>query len=322
MESAMNERLDRALAVLIERGEITSLQAESVRIAYDANPHIPAGPPRVSRRNMLGEVGGYVGGIFTVVAVSIILSQSWDQLTDGGKVGILAGISAILLLTAFFVGRTSEVRRRLAGTLDVGGAFAAAGAAGFAATMGYEAIAASGVGLVVAAASYFWNRSVPGQIAFAGFLAVFLSSSLFKITNFQESGIILVVLLILGALWILASLQGLLPERMIGLLLGSFAIFVASQIAFSTNLRPLSYAISFGAAVVGFLAYLRFGYWPLLVLAVVMSTFGVGELVGATLGGAFGAALGLLAAGIALLAGSAFALNQRKERRVTPLPMD
>jgi hypothetical protein len=322
MEPAMNERLDRALAVLVERGEITALQAESVRIAYDANPHVPAGPPRASRRNMLGEVGGYVGGIFTVVAVSIILSQSWDRLTDGGKVGILAGISAILLLTAFFVGRTSEVRRRLAGTLGAGGAFAAAGAAGFAAAMDYEPMAATGAGLVVAAASYFWNRSVPGQIAFAGFAAAFFSSSLIELTNARASGVVLFVLLILGTLWIAASLQGLLPERIIGLLLGGFAIFIASQIAFSTDLRTLSYSVSFGAAALGFLAYLRFGYWPLLVLAVVMSTFGVGELVGATLGGAFGAALGLLAAGIALLAGSAFALNQRKERRVTPLPMD
>ena len=58
------------------------------------------------------------------------------------------------------------------------------------------------------------------------------------------------------------------------------------------------------------LLYMRLPSWPLLIGAVVATTFGIGEFVAGTLGGSIGAAIGLLAAGVALILSSIFAFKQ------------
>jgi hypothetical protein len=64
--------------------------------------------------------------------------------------------------------------------------------------------------------------------------------------------------------------------------------------------------------VSGFRIYVTSGFWPPLAGAVAATTLGVGQIVESTLGGALGAALGLLAAGLALLTLSAWVLRRRK----------
>ena len=63
--------------------------------------------------------------------------------------------------------------------------------------------------------------------------------------------------------------------------------------------------------------YLRVHSWPLLIAAVLTITVGVGEFVAETLGGSVGSALGLFAAGAALVVSSLLAL--RNKREIAPL---
>ena len=62
-----------------------------------------------------------------------------------------------------------------------------------------------------------------------------------------------------------------------------------------------------------FWLYLRVHAWPLVLTAVLTTTGGVGEFVAETLGGSVGAALGLFAAGAALVTSSLLALRNKRE---------
>ena len=68
--------------------------------------------------------------------------------------------------------------------------------------------------------------------------------------------------------------------------------------------------------------YLRVHAWPLVLTAVLTTTVGVGEFVAETLGGSLGAALGLFAAGAALVTSSLLALRNKRENPVEPVDIE
>ena len=74
-----------------------------------------------------------------------------------------------------------------------------------------------------------------------------------------------------------------------------------SKEAFASAIAPL----------LGWL-YMRDRRWPLLLGAIVITTFTAGEFVAATLGGSLGALLGLLTAGMALISTSLVAIHRSR----------
>jgi hypothetical protein len=118
--------------------------------------------------------------------------------------------------------------------------------------------------------------------------------------------------LVLGGAWTFISYRKYL-DSLLGYIFGGATLFIATQVLFIDAEHWLSYLAM--AAVAGTTAwlYLRVHAWPLVLTAVLTTTVGVGEFVAETLGGSLGAALGLFAAGAALVTSSLLALRNKRE---------
>lgn len=99
----MSDRLNRALNELISEGKVSAELADEIRIKYQASENGPLSEieEAQSRRSILAEIGGYLGGIFTTVAAVIVLSTQWERLTKAGQVSIFLALALFLGVIAY-----------------------------------------------------------------------------------------------------------------------------------------------------------------------------------------------------------------------------
>jgi hypothetical protein len=327
MESEMSkERLRDVLHSLVANGELTQTQADLVVFNYEMPTNLDVqelpiqyvdqapvvGASESGKRKWLGELGGYVGGAFTLTAGLLLLGRTWSSISQTGKIGILVALAAILFGAGvlIFGVRRGDASRRLAGTLIGFGAISAAGAGGTAAPHHHELLIASLVGFLVAFFGYIRVRSASSHVALFGF-STFLVGSLSASVHLPRNGLAIVLFLV-GVIWFGLAYRGLTAEKILGLTIGTGTTVLTAEFAFMNGSSLLAYSLLAIVAVSGFRIYVTSGLWPPLAGAVAATTLGVGQIVGSTLGGALGAALGLLAAGLALLTLSAWVLRRRK----------
>ena len=105
-------KLDAALDALVHDGSLSPAQADLVRAQYQVTDE-----PTDSRKSVLAEIAGYLGGAFVVIAVTIVTARQWEAFTQVQR-GILFGALAIALFAlGLFVGTSTAVKSRLAGLL-------------------------------------------------------------------------------------------------------------------------------------------------------------------------------------------------------------
>lgn len=316
------ERLRSVLTGLVDKGELTQAQAASVIAGYLAE--MPVGEPKpatereptigplLGRRKWLGEIGGYVGGAFTLVAGLIILGRAWSSISHFGKIGILGALAAILFGTGMLISgiRHGDAPRRLAGTLIGFGAISAAGAGGVAVPQHQKLLIASFVGSLIAALGYWRVRSASTHAALFA-LYLFFVGAIFDALN-SHDGAMAIAFFLVGLSWVLLVEKKIIGETLLGLSIGIGTMVVAGELSYGNGSQLIAYLLLAATGLIGFRIYVKGGEWPPLAGAVVATTIGVGEIVGSSLGGAIGAAIGLLAAGLALLAMSAWLLRRRR----------
>ena len=109
---ADTRKLDAALDALVHEGSLSADQADLVRTQYEVTEE-----PSDSRKSVLAEIAGYLGGAFVVIAVTIVTARQWEAFTELQR-GILFGALAIALFAlGTFVGTSTAVKSRLAGLL-------------------------------------------------------------------------------------------------------------------------------------------------------------------------------------------------------------
>ncbi len=316
------ERLRAVLAGLVNKGELTQAQAASVIAGYLAE--MPVGEPKpttepepttgplLGRRKWLGEIGGYVGGAFTLVAGLILLGQTWSSISHLGKIGILGALTAILFGTGVLISgvRHGDAPRRLAGTLIGFGAISAAGTGGVAVPQHQKLLVASFTGLLVAVLGYWRVRSASTHTALFA-LYLFFVGSIFDALN-SHAGAMAIAFFLVGLSWLLLIEKKVVGETLLGLSIGIGTMVVAGELSYGNGSQLIAYLLLAATGLIGFRIYVKGGEWPPLAGAVIATTVGVGEIVGNSLGGAIGAAIGLLAAGFSLLAMSAWILRRRR----------
>jgi hypothetical protein len=121
--------------------------------------------------------------------------------------------------------------------------------------------------------------------------------------------------LVLGSAWIFFTYRNYL-DTLLGYIFGGATLFIATQVLFIDAEHWLSYLAMIAVAGATAWLYLRVHSWPLVLTAVLTTTVGVGEFVAETLGGSVGSALGLFAAGAALVTSSLLALRNKRENPV------
>ncbi len=121
-----------------------------------------------------------------------------------------------------------------------------------------------------------------------------------------------VLWLVLAATWIFLVLKKKI-QKTLGYAFVVITIFISIQTFFLQDQRAISYLLAAISSLALARLFLIERSWPLLPGAVVITTFSVGEFVAATLGGSFGALIGLFAAGVALITTSLYAIRSVKQ---------
>ena len=280
-------------------------------------------------RNRFAELAGYLGGALVVAAAGIFFSTEWGNLSEGERVGLLAGTALLLALAgavlAFTGGglgalRTDRgaVRRRLAGLLLTGAAVAGSAAVGLEVARSLspenstDLLLASLTMLLVSAVGYLVAPTVVGQLgtAVGAFMAV--PWALDVVADVEPVAFGLIVLG-LGIGWLNLAEGGVWREVASARVIGCVLALVGAQIpVFDYEHRWLAYVTMAVVAAAAFAAYVVRPSWPYLTAGVIGVTVSVPEALLDWTDGSLGAAGGLLVAGATLLAASLLGLRLRQ----------
>ena len=311
---ADTRKLDAALDALVHDGSLSAAQADLVRTQYQATEE-----PTDSRKSVLAEIAGYLGGAFVVIAVTIVTARQWEAFTELQR-GILFGALAVALFAlALLVGKSTDVKSRLAGLLF---GLAAASTTGTIAIIDPNRDAptlAFLAGTAIALIGYYIVQTFVGHLVLYGYIFVTGIMAVSDLTP-DNVGMELFVggyFLVLGGAWTFFTYRKYV-DGTLGYIFGGGTLFIATQVLFIQSEHLISYLSMIVVASATAWLYLRVHAWPLVLTAVLTTTVGVGEFVAETLGGSVGSALGLFAAGAALVTSSLLALRNKRENPVEP----
>jgi hypothetical protein len=306
---ADTRKLDAALVALVHDGSLSADQADLVRNQYQVTEE-----PSDSRKSVLAEIAGYLGGAFVVIAVTIVTARQWVAFTELQR-GILFGALAIALFAlGTFVGTSTAVKSRLAGLLF---GLAAGSTTGTLAILDPQRDAptiAFLAGTAIALTGYYMVQTFVGHVILFGYVFI---TGIMALSDLIPDGSGMAIylgtyFLVLGGAWTFITYRKYL-DGILGYLFGGGTLFIATQVLFIDAEHWLSYLSMIAVAGATAWLYLRVHAWPLVLTAVLTTTVGVGEFVAETLGGSLGAALGLFAAGAALVTSSLLALRNKRE---------
>jgi hypothetical protein len=170
-------------------------------------------------------------------------------------------------------------------------------------------------GTAIALIGFYLVQSFVGHVVLFGFIFI---AGIMAISDLSPQGsetamFVALYFLLLGTGW-LALTYFKYVDEFLGYIFGGGTLFIATQIFFIDSERLISYLLMIYVAALTTWLYLRVNRWPILLTAVLTTTVGVGEFVASTLGGSLGSALGLFAAGVALVTSSLLALRNKREK--------
>lgn len=307
----MSDKLNRTLDTLIAEGILTAELASEIRQRYLSSDSLP-GKERESRRSILAEIGGYLGGAFTAIAAAILLSSQWDRLTKVGQVSIFVLTALLLALVAFRLNYLKDAQRRVAGLLFPASALATTAAIGTIFGNDGPYSLAFLAGTLVALFGYLRVQTPVGHIALYAAIFATLVAGNEQLFDYRFDFPLLLAWLALASIWLWLTLRLTLQEDQWGYALAMGTYFISAQYLQVQDLQIYSYFVSAITAALGIWLYLQTRKWPLLIGALAIATIGVGTFIVDTFNGALGAALALLAGGLILIGGSLWAF--RKER--------
>ena len=161
-------KLDAALDGLVHDGSLSADQAEIVR-----NRYIATEVQSESRKSVLAEIAGYLGGAFVVIAITIITARQWESFLQWQRATLFGALAVTLFALALSVGSGSAVKSRLSGVLF---ALSAGSTTGTVAIIDKQVDAptlAFLAGTAIALIGYYLVQSLIGHVAIFGF--IFLS---------------------------------------------------------------------------------------------------------------------------------------------------
>jgi hypothetical protein len=292
---------DEALQGLVDKGVLTSDQADAVR---DALREEAPGAPK-----WLAEAAGYVGGVLMLGGAGILMATQWDAMTRTARAASVGGITLVLLIAAALLalGR-SAVRRRIAGVLVAIGSGTAALTAGVIAEHG-EGTAAGLTGLAVATIGYAFLRAIPPLLAMGANTIVACAALPGDAWNGTELSLTL-TFLAAGLIWFGLAFSGVLTPVPVAFGIAGTIAIAGGQLGLTVNDAPWwGYASTFAVALLCFAVYGSRRTPVLLVAGVVAIALAAPEAVWSWTDGAAGGAVILLVAGAALIGASALGLR-------------
>jgi hypothetical protein len=324
----MTSRLDAGLARLVAAGTLNQAQADAVRREL---ADVPAGAIPQERRpawlSLIAEVGGYVGAAFVFAAIVALTGPSWDNLTRGTQVSLLAGPAVLMLVAAAGVAAAAPgrwtpsppagdgARWRVVSALVVvaGVLLGSAGVVivddGSRAELAAAALPALAVGVLgyLACRTSFLHLAV----ATAAVTSVFGVSELL-IDNPATATAPGLATLVLGAAWAALAAGGVLAERTLGLVTGGVIAFIGAETMIVDSgdaARAFGYVALFAIAVAGLGGYMIRRQVAVLAVGAAVLAVAVPQVVLDYSEGTLSAAGALLISGLSIVGASAVGLR-------------
>lgn len=325
----MTSRLDAGLARLVAAGTLNQAQADAVRREL---ADVPAGATPQERRpawlSLIAEVGGYVGAAFVFAAIVALTGPSWDNLTQGTQISLLAGPAVLMLVAAAGVAAAAPGRWTASPPAGDGGArwrvvsalvvvagvlLGSAGVViaddGSRAELAAAALPALAVGVLgyLACRTSFLHIAV----ATAAVTSVFGVSELL-IDNPATATAPGLATLVLGAAWAALAAGGVLAERTLGLVTGGVIAFIGAETMIVDSgdaARAFGYVALFAIAVAGLGGYMIRRQVAVLAVGAAVLAVAVPQVVLDYSEGALSAAGALLISGLSIVGASAVGLR-------------
>ena len=322
MSPTPTDAQESALSDLVSSGVLNAEQAAAVLAAVW--PPQPAGAARV---HWVVELAGYIGGGLIIGGVALVLSDRWSVLTVTGKTSILAGCALALAIAGVWIAGgpdgvrrlstgPSTPRRRVVGALlalvSLPTAFAVAAAEP---GSGLDTVGAV-VGLIVSVSALSLVSTPIGVLVTGGMSVAAVTMVLDELEGDSNFLVIGVTVLVLGALWIAATLAlpRVVAPRWLGLALGGTLAIVGAQLPLTGTFEGWAYALTALVAVACFVLYQAVRDLVLLIGGVAAVTIVVPEFVNDVSDGALQGAVIMLIAGATLIVASGIGLWLRRER--------
>jgi hypothetical protein len=292
----------------VAAGIITEEQAQLIRA------DLATLPPQQSRgTSLVAEALGYLGGVIVLVGLSFIIGWFWEDLSSQARVGVASAIAVALVTAGAFVPGRPGATARLRGVLWLGGSIAAFACLALAADdlIGWEEeqiVLTAGAGTsVLAAVLWAFHRHALQQLALISALIITAWAGTMLATNSTMWSNLSVW--VVGALWFVLSLPGIVPQRSGGVLGAIGSVLGGLMMIGEENWGPL---FALGTVIL------------LVVTAVVRRELGVlgvgsvGTLIALPFAveeyfpGVLQAALSLVVAGLALVATGVYVARRRR----------
>ena len=228
-------QLKERLGVWVEADVITPQQADRI---LDLESR-----PAPERRTRIAEVVGYVGAVFALGALALLVGEVWSALATWARLA-LAGLLSVIALGAgaLLQSRTEPALRRLVGVLWL------AGVAGVSWTTGVLATEVLGVperwlpttigvaALIVSALLLFIGRHILVQLTTLVALGVSTVGTVSALAPLEPDAMVFGVMLLGGGLaWALAGAGGWLGPRTSAEVAGAVVMLIGAQVLTATG---------------------------------------------------------------------------------------
>ena len=310
------KNVQAVLSQLVSEQRISDDAAAELRAAIERDA--PAAVDE-SRRKLLAEIVGYLGAALVVVAIGLVIGSRWSAWNSLTRQGVLVIVAIALLVGQHVIGTGTDTKRRLAGVLGTAAIIPAAAWPGVGLLPPWNERVWPLVAVTVAIYSYSRTRTIIGNLALVVTSTILIPAYMSQFNIDNEVGVTGGLFVILGSIWLVISARELVDEPDISALAGAGLVLLGSQMPIMEfgGSYPL-YAVAgviAGTQIYIYLNWLR--RFPVLAAGVV----GLGIVCGQTVfeitgGDVFGAALGMLAAGLVMLVVSLRIVRQRKQESV------
>ncbi len=296
----MNE-LDRRLAAWVDADIISSEQATAIAVHERGSQ--PAGS-----RTTAAEAIGYVGAALAIGALFLLFGEIWSDLLIGGRIALVATLTAALLIAGLVVRRAATAAMgRLASVLLTGSVATFAWLAGIIAKdvldlrSAVVGVVVSATALVVAVVLYVTRQGALLQLAvLASLIALLVSTSMLPQLPVDlpwQGGLVAAI----GAAWMLLARGGWHQPRLLADFTGAALILIGGQIAAAQTIRIAALSLTVLAAAAFVTAAVRFDAFHLLVVGAIGLFAVVPQLVFEIFGDVIGAPATLLLVGLLLV---------------------
>lgn len=283
-------------------------------IATDAPPLVEE-----TRHKLVAEIVGYLGAALVVVAVAMLISSRWAAWNSVTRQAVLVVVAVGLLVAQRSIGTSSDTKRRLAGVLGTAAIVPSAAWPGVGLLPPWDERVWPWVAFGVAVWSYSRARTIIGNAAMVVTSAIVLTMMISQVHLDNEVGIVGAGFVLLGSGWLVVAAREFVSEPDLSAFAGAGLVLLGSQMPIMEwgGSYPL-YAVA--AVVAGVLIY-SYLNWLRKFAVLAAGVIGLGIVCGETVykltgGNVFGAALGMLVAGVVMLVVSLRIVRQTKQELV------